>query len=272
MPDQYGRPLPGEPDYLTYPAVMGAIQGNNMGYAVTPPSKQAYPAGYLPTPLATMPAAVAPPVPAANPAPTTTSNYGVNVPAGADPKWYVDFMNEHNGQTPEEVYHGDLQRALYDKAWGEQYQRTYQQPPSIYDWKASYGDRYRGYYGIGGGGGGGGGYGTSGGATNAANLPSYYTNWFATMFGTDPDTYYTQNRGGPQQAQYDYDALTQSWLNKTGRYLQPNEMQNLLTNALGHFKAQNVTPNFSDVLNYVDKVVKPVTAPEPVTYLNVGNI
>jgi hypothetical protein len=248
MPDKYGNPLPGEP---AYEAVMGAILGFNTGQGGTAP----------PTVPSQVP--ITPPV-------TTYVQAQSTAPPGTDQQWWSDFEREHQGINPSDYYHGDLNKALYDKAWGEKYADLYKQPPDMYAWKDSYYDRARGYYGADGGGGGGGGYSAS--STAATSLPSYYTNWFTTLFGAAPEAYYTQDRGGAQQMQYDYDALSQLWLNKTGRYLQPNEMQGLLTNALGYYRAQGSTPQFSDFLNYVDAAIKPVTAPQPVTYLQVGEI
>lgn len=88
---------------------------------------------------------------AAAPRPTSAGGAGYNVPRGVDAVWYRQFMDEHDGATPEEVYKRDgdyaLDHALADKAWGDQFMRTYGRPPSIYDWKASYGQRQRSYYG-----------------------------------------------------------------------------------------------------------------------------
>ncbi len=74
-----------------------------------------------------------------------------DVPRGVDPAWWGQFAQEHNGRTPEQVYSRDgeyaVAHALSDKAWGDQFYRTYGRAPSDYDWKASYSQRQRAFYG-----------------------------------------------------------------------------------------------------------------------------
>lgn len=71
--------------------------------------------------------------------------------AGVDPVWYNQFMREHGGATPEEVYHKDgnyaLQHALADKAWGDWFYQAMGRPPSAEDWRVSYRQRQDDYYG-----------------------------------------------------------------------------------------------------------------------------
>jgi hypothetical protein len=74
-----------------------------------------------------------------------------DIPYGVDPTWYKAFTAEHDGKTPEDVYRRDgeyaVAHALADKAWGDQFYRTYNRPPSEYDWKASYYQRQNAFYG-----------------------------------------------------------------------------------------------------------------------------
>lgn len=87
-----------------------------------------------------------------NPAPQNIEN--------AYPGWWDQFAEEHvyktkDGReynlTPDQVYDNDgeyaVAHALADKAWGDQFYRTYGRPPSDYDWKASYYQRQRSWYG-----------------------------------------------------------------------------------------------------------------------------
>jgi hypothetical protein len=89
----------------------------------------------------------------------TSGDGTLDIPYGVDANWYRAFMAEHpyttkSGQTinltPEQVYDRDgeyaIAHALSDKAWGEQFARTYNRAPTDYDWKASYYDRQRNYY------------------------------------------------------------------------------------------------------------------------------
>lgn len=84
---------------------------------------------------------------------STNGNAGAgwNIPYGVDPVWYQQFAAEHDGKTPETVYKRDgeyaIAHALSDKAWGDQFYRTYGRPPSEYDWKASYYQRQNAFYG-----------------------------------------------------------------------------------------------------------------------------
>jgi hypothetical protein len=84
--------------------------------------------------------------------------YGV--PRGVDARWWQQFAQEHpyrtkDGRTvyltPDQVYERDgeyaVAHALHDKAWGDQFYRTYGRPPTEDDWKASYYDRQRSFYG-----------------------------------------------------------------------------------------------------------------------------
>lgn len=74
--------------------------------------------------------------------------------------WWDQFAQEHPYQTkdgrtvhltPDQVYDRDgeyaVAHALHDKAWGDQFYRTYNRPPTEDDWKASYYDRQRSFYG-----------------------------------------------------------------------------------------------------------------------------
>lgn len=87
------------------------------------------------------------------PAPGAPQNYAPpsDVPRGVDAQWWNQFAQEHNGQTPEQFYRRDgeyaVSHALADKAWGDQFFRAYGRAPSDYDWKASYAQRQRAFYG-----------------------------------------------------------------------------------------------------------------------------
>lgn len=74
--------------------------------------------------------------------------------------WWDQFAQEHpyrtkDGRTvyltPDQVYDRDgeyaVAHALHDKAWGDQFYRTYGRPPTEDDWKTSYYDRQRSFYG-----------------------------------------------------------------------------------------------------------------------------
>jgi len=98
-------------------------------------------------PTAGAPASGAP----ARPASAGGGGGSYGIPAGVDPGWYRQFLAEHDGATPEQVYRSDgpdaLRHADFDRQWGDQFYRTYGRRPSVYDWKASYYQRQRGFYG-----------------------------------------------------------------------------------------------------------------------------
>ncbi len=56
------------------------------------------------------------------------------IPAGVDPVWWEAFRAEHGGQTPTDYYKGNLEQALADRAWGEQF-RAYN--PLAKDWRGA---------------------------------------------------------------------------------------------------------------------------------------
>lgn len=70
-------------------------------------------------------------------------------------QWYDAFTQEHGGIDPVEFYGGGtwrseedaLQQALWDKAWGDQFARTYGRGPTDDEWRSSYGHRNAMYYG-----------------------------------------------------------------------------------------------------------------------------
>jgi hypothetical protein len=173
--------------------------------------------------------------------------------------WYRAFMDEHNGQTPEDFYGGGddparrkeaLAKAWFDKQWGDK--NWYEdRPMTNYDWINTYGKRLNAYYGdsSGGGGYGGGGY-SSGGGSGAT--PPGYTAGFTSTLG-DPATYYTPERGGMAQMTTDYNNMKYLWENTTGKPFQNTDWAAMWKNVAANKAANgNLTiTTFGDVYDYV---------------------
>ena len=206
-----------------------------------------------------------PAAPMTSAAPTRANTYSAagNAPGGGNADWWDEFTRAHNGRTPEDVYYGDVDAALRDKAWAEQFQRTYGRPPSEYDWKASY---YSRKYGPSGGGGGGGGSYGSGNAAGATGLPAMWQTLFSTWYTANPQ----------EQAAQDYERFQQTWLARANTLpttqqadaflmLFAQYVQNVLGKTLG-----NATP--AEFQTFLDRYLTQTPTPPPTAPLNLGEI
>lgn len=183
-----------------------------------------------------------------------------SVPAGIDREWWEQFKAEHDGVDPETYYKGDLDAALRDRAWGDQFYRTYNRPPSIYDWKASYYDRKYPGSGYGGGGGGAGG-GTAGGAPVPGMSPLWdviFSNYYATRPGQSPT---------------DYANFLGQLAKQVGRDLTPDEATRMLAEyQMALLNRPGTAGSYEDLMTYLNRYMQQPGALPPVAYLTMGEI
>lgn len=262
----YVPPAPRVPTYTQPPKTYPSAPPNRY-YTPMPEAdrnRYATPAPTSPwgSTFATPAAPMAGPAPSANQYGGTGNAMNSTAPGGVDQQWWDEFTREHNGRTPEDVYHGDIDAALRDRAWGDQFYRTYGRPPSEYDWKASY---YTRRYGPSGGGGGGGGYG-GGSASGATGLPAMWNALFSTWYTTNPT----------EQAAADYERFQQTWLARANTLpttqqadqflmLFAQYVQNVLGKTLG-----NATP--AEMQQFMDRYLTQTPTPPPTAPLNLGEI
>lgn len=186
----------------------------------------------------------------------TNYTYSSGAPAGIDEKWWEDFKREHNGEDPESYYKGDLDAALRDRAWGDQFYRTYGRPPSIYDWKASYYNRKYGDNGYGGGG---------GGSGTAAASPTMSPMWNA-IFGN----YYSTR---PGQSEQGYANFLSQWAQQAGRQPTVEEATRILTGYQNLLVNRPLLPATAEDFNaYLARTLAQPAALPPIAYLQLGEI
>jgi len=102
-----------------------------------------YSGGYSPR-LAQAPATQQPPAVTAPGSVQPVANVPADVQQAGLSNWYLRFMEQHGGQTPEDFYRTSgyrregLAEALADLDWSKGFQQMYGRPPSEDDWKAWY--------------------------------------------------------------------------------------------------------------------------------------